>query len=184
MTKKTRYDRILSKLPDTIDWSNRQDVSGVMAFLLEQDALPRIFLGSGGSLSAAQLAMQLSVERGIVGVAMTPYQYIFDAWSRLPAKVALISAGGRNVDVMNAYATAHGNPQQQACALLMSMRSHLENRMREDGEDNVFAYSLQNGDGFLATNSLAAFRSPITATSRTDASTGFINARDRRPSSR
>lgn len=88
---------------------------------------------------------------------MTPYQYIFSAWSRLPAKVALISAGGRNVDVMNAYATAHGNPQQQACALLMSMRSHLENRMREDGEDNVFAYRLPNGDGFLATNSLAAF---------------------------
>lgn len=159
MTTRSRYDRILSRLPDTIDWSNRQDISEGKVFLADRDTLPRIFLGSGGSLSAAQLAMQLSVERGIVAVAMTPYQYIFSAWSKIPAKVVLISAGGRNVDAINAYATAHGNPGQEVGALLMTTQSHLQNIMMKDGEDKVFAYSLKNRDGFLATNSLVAFYS-------------------------
>lgn len=107
-----RYDKVLSKLPDTLEWSHAQDVSIVSGYLLEPDGLPRIFLGSGGSLSAAQFAMQLSVERGMVAAAMTPYQYIFSAWSKLPAKVFLFSAGGRNIDALNAYKTAHINHEQ------------------------------------------------------------------------
>lgn len=160
MTKTfNRYDKVLSKLPDTLEWSHIQDVSKVREYLLASDGLPRIFLGSGGSLSAAQLAMQLSVERGIVAAAMTPYQYIFSAWSKLPAKVFLFSAGGRNVDALNAYKTAHFNPQQQFGVMLMCTPSLLENQMSEDGEANAFVYKLQNGDGFLATNSLLAFYS-------------------------
>ena len=154
-----RYDAVLAKLPDTLEWSHVQDVSMVSDYLLEDDGLPRIFLGSGGSLSAAQLAMQLSVERGMVAAAMTPYQYIFSAWSRLPAKVFLFSAGGRNVDAMNAYLTAHSNPEQRFGVMLMCTQSLLETRMAEEGEPNAFVFKLQNGDGFLATNSLLAFYS-------------------------
>lgn len=80
--RKTRYDKVLSKLPDTLEWGVSQDISSAKAFLLEADGLPRVFLGSGGSLSAALFATQLSVERGIIGVAMTPYQYIFSAWEQ------------------------------------------------------------------------------------------------------
>jgi len=154
-----RYDRVLAKLPDTLEWSHSQDVSKVSDYLLADDGLPRIFLGSGGSLSAAQLAMQLSVERGIFAAAMTPYQYIYSAWSKLPAKVFLFSAGGNNIDAMNAYLTAHNNPEQQFGVLLMTTSSSLETRMAEDGEPNSFVYRLQNRDGFLATNSLLAFYS-------------------------
>lgn len=154
-----RYDKVLSKLPDTLEWSHAQDVSIVSGYLLEPDGLPRIFLGSGGSLSAAQFAMQLSVERGMVAAAMTPYQYIFSAWSKLPAKVFLFSAGGRNIDALNAYKTAHINHEQQFGVMLMCSPSILENQMNEDGEPNAFVYKLQNGDGFLATNSLLAFYS-------------------------
>lgn len=154
-----RYDKVLSKLPDTLEWSFIQDVSNVRDYLLASDGLPRIFLGSGGSLSAAQLAMQLSVENGIVAAAMTPYQYIFSAWSKLPAKVFLFSAGGRNVDAMNAYRTAHDNPDQQFGVMLMCSPSLLQNQMEADGETNAFTFRLLNGDGFLATNSLLAFYS-------------------------
>lgn len=154
-----RYDAVLAKLPETLEWSHVQDIADVSRYLLEDDGLPRIFLGSGGSLSAAQLAMQLSVERGMVAAAMTPYQYIFSAWSKLPAKVFLFSAGGRNVDAMNAYLTAHSNPGQQFGVMLMCTQSLLETRMAEEGEPNAFVFKLQNGDGFLATNSLLAFYS-------------------------
>lgn len=157
--KKTRYDKVLSKLPDTLQWSVGQDISAAKIFLLENDGLPRIFLGSGGSLSAAHLAAQLSVECGFVAVAMTPYQYIFSAWSKLPAKVVIISAGGRNVDAINAYKTAHTNSKQQVAVLLMSSPSTLEKIMEEDKESNRFIFKLHNGDGFLATNSLVAFYS-------------------------
>lgn len=160
MTKTfNRYDKVLSKLPDTIDWCLTQDIDAVKNYLLQEDGLPRIFLGSGGSLSAAQLAMQLSVERGMVAAAMTPYQYIFSAWSKLPAKVFLFSAGGRNVDALNAYKIAHENPAQQFGVLLMCTPSLLENQMLGDNESNTFVYKLNNCDGFLATNSLVAFYS-------------------------
>lgn len=158
-TNVNRYDKILAKLPDTLKWSHTQDVSDVTDYLLAADGLPRIFLGSGGSLSAAQLAMQLSVERGIVAAAMTPYQYIFSSWSKLPAKVFLFSASGRNVDAMNAYITAHATSGQQFGVMVMCTPSLLENRMTKDGERNVFRYELRNSDGFLATNSLLAFYS-------------------------
>lgn len=151
-----RYEKVLSKLPDTLEWSYRQDIVALSEYLLSEDGLPRIFLGSGGSLSAAYLAMQLSVERGMVATAMTPYQYIFSAWSRLPAKVLIISAGGRNVDAINAYKTAHANPNQQIGVLLMSSPSRLAKMMEEQNEVNRFVYELHNGDGFLATNSLVA----------------------------
>ena len=139
------------------DRCKHQDIEAVKDFLIENDGLPRIFLGSGGSLSAALLAMQLSVETGIVATFMTPYQYIFSAWSKLPAKVFILSAGGRNIDAINAYRTAHDNPKQTVGVMLMSTPSLLENKMTEDGETNSFVYKLHNGDGFLATNSLAAF---------------------------
>lgn len=157
MTRKTRYDAVLSKLPATIDWSLRQDIEAVKRFLLADDGLPMIFLGSGGSLSVAQLAMQLSVERGIVATAMTPYQYIFSAWSRLPAKVFIFSAGGRNIDANNAYTVARNNSTQRVGVMLMSTPSRLENRMIEDGEEERFVYRQPNRDGFLATNSLIAY---------------------------
>lgn len=157
MTEKNRYSKVLSRLPDTLEWCKHQDIEAVKDFLIENDGLPRIFLGSGGSLSAALLAMQLSVETGIVATFMTPYQYIFSAWSKLPAKVFILSAGGRNIDAINAYRTAHDNPKQTVGAMLMSTPSLLENKMTEDGETNSFVYKLHNGDGFLATNSLAAF---------------------------
>ena len=67
-----RYETVLSRLPATLEWSHGQDIAAVSGYLLEPDGLPRIFLGSGGSLSAAQLAMQLSVERGVMAAAMTP----------------------------------------------------------------------------------------------------------------
>lgn len=157
--KKTRYDKVLSKLPDTLEWSAGQDVAATRDFLLENDGLPRVFLGSGGSLSAAHLASQLSVECGLVAVAMTPYQYIFSAWSKLPAKIVIISAGGRNVDAVNAYKTAHSCASQQVAVMLMSSPSTLEKMMEEDDESNRFVFKLRNGDGFLATNSLVAFYS-------------------------
>lgn len=157
--KRNRYERALAKLPDTLEWSYSQDISGVSEYLLAPDGLPRIFLGSGGSLSAAQLAMQLSVERGIVAAAMTPYQYALSAWSRLPAKVFLFSAGGRNVDAFNAHITAHANDAQQFGVMLMTPDSMLQARMEQTGETNAFVYDLRNADGFLATNSLMAFYS-------------------------
>ncbi len=154
-----RYDKVLAKLPDTLKWSFVQNIEDVKRFLLNDDKLPRIFLGSGGSLSAAYLAMQLSVEHGIVAVSMTPYQYIFSAWSKLPAKVFALSAGGRNVDAINAYKTCKANANQQFGAMLMSSPSIIENIMVENGDRNLFAFPLENGDGFLATNSLLAFYS-------------------------
>lgn len=160
MTKRlNRYEKVLSKLPDTLKWSYGQNIDEVRHFMLDDDNLPRIFIGSGGSLSAAHLATQLSVERGIVAAAMTPYQYIFSAWSRLPAKVFAFSAGGRNVDVINAYKTCQSNSSQQFGAMLMSSPSTVENMMHENGNKNIYAFRLENGDGFLATNSLLAFYS-------------------------
>lgn len=155
----TRYEKVLTRLPDTLSWCWEQEIGHVREFLTADDSLPRIFLGSGGSNSAALQAMQLSVESGKVAAAMTPYQYICSAWNRIPAKVFLFSAGGRNVDAMNAYDNAHSQPMQSIGVMLMSSPCRLESKMHEDGEPNAFVYPLPYGDGFLATNSLVAFYS-------------------------
>lgn len=155
--KKTRYEKALGMLPDTLHWSAEQDIVPARDFLLTPDGLPRVFLGSGGSLSAAHLGAQLSVESGTAAVAMTPYQYVCSAWSRLASKVTIISAGGRNVDAINAYKTAHACPAQQVGAMLMSSPTALEDMMAADEEPHRMAYQLRNGDGFLATNSLVAY---------------------------
>lgn len=157
--RQSRYDKALSRLPSTLEWSRKQDIGAVREFLTAPDGLPRIFLGSGGSFSVAQLAMQLSVEAGFVAAAMTPYQYIFSAWSRLPARVFIFSAGGRNIDALNAWATARDNPSQTFGAMLMSEPSKLAAMMEADGAGRAFVYRQTNGDGFLAVNSLAAYYS-------------------------
>ena len=160
MTKQpTRYEKVLSMLPNTLTWTYGIDIESIQEFLLLEDELPRIFLGSGGSLSAAMLASQLSVEQRIVAVAMTPYQYVCSSWSRLPAKVFLFSAGGRNIDALNAYKTAIENPFQHFGVMLMSSPSLLESKIQSEGKGKAFIFPLKNGDGFLATNSLLSFYS-------------------------
>lgn len=157
MPKITRYGKALALLPDTMAWSQGLDITALGSFLTEADGLPRVFLGSGGSLSAAHYAAALSVESGRMAVAMTPYQYIFSPWSKMSAKVVILSAGGRNVDAINAYKTAAGNEAQQTGALIFTPESRLESLMQADGNPNVFVNNLLNSDGFLATNSLLAF---------------------------
>lgn len=166
--KSTRYLHILKYLPDTIAWSHTLNLDNIRDFLTCNDELPRIFLGSGGSLSAAFLAMELSVERGMMAVAMTPYQYIGSHWSRLPAKVMLFSAGGRNVDAINAYKIAAENPNQQFGALLMSRSTPIEIMIAESGAGKSFVFHFKRRDGFLATNSLAAFYSILFRIYRND----------------
>lgn len=156
MARKNRYNQVLELLPETLEWSLGRDITEMRDFLLADDSLPRIFLGSGGSNSAAQLAMQLSVERGITATAMTPYQYACSAWSKLPAKVFLFSAGGRNVDALNAFRTANANPDQEFGVMLMSTPTRLEQLMDEAGAGNKFIFKMEHRDCFLATNSLVA----------------------------
>lgn len=157
--KPNRYEQALLRLPDTLEWSQSLDIDSLKHFLLEKDGLPRIFLGSGGSLSAAQLATLLSVENGIAATAMTPYNYICSPWKSLPAKVFIFSAGGRNIDAFNAYKTASNSPSQQFGALIMTSSSILEDMMDRNGDVNKFIYPLTHRDSFLATNSLIAFYS-------------------------
>lgn len=154
-----RYNEVLSRLPETVEWSVGLDINKVSRFLLEDDGLPRVFLGCGGSLSAAYLSASLSVERGIVAVAMTPYQFIFSPWAEMPARVVVISAGGSNVDVLNSCKTSMLNPKQKFAALLMSIDSPLERLMSENGLNDSFVFELRKRDGFVATNSLVAFYS-------------------------
>lgn len=153
----SKYDRMLGLLANTMKWCNGLDVEAVREFVTADDGLPRVFVGSGGSLSAAFMSAQLSVDCGMAAVAMTPYQYIFSGWSKIPARVLILSASGRNVDAINAYRTAHANKTQRVGALIFTPKSKLGELMKSDGEDGCFVYNLLNSDGFLATNSLLAF---------------------------
>lgn len=157
----SRYEYYLSRFPDTLSWVNRLDLHSLKAALLEDDDLPRVYLGSGGSLSVAYLAAQLSVEHGIVATAMTPYQFIFSPWSNIAVKVVLFSAGGRNVDVINAAKTIQENAKQKSVAVLLQEGSTLEQMMLSMPDANVFVYQRPCRDGFLATNSVVAFYSML-----------------------
>lgn len=153
----TRYEKSLSKLQQTFEWSLMQDISSAREFLLSDKNLPRVFLASGGSLSAAYFAAGLSLEAGCPAVAMTPYQFIFGPWSKIPSKILLISSSGRNVDIVNALKTSLETKASHIAAITLKNNNHLQTIMHGQKYGKCFSFHLAASDGFIATNSILAF---------------------------
>ncbi len=145
----------LDRMQDTLAWSAAVDLPpsppGAQASAL------RVVIGSGGSFTVATAlaAHESSTGRGFAQ-AMTPFQYVQRADALPPHSVLLISAEGKNRDILHAAGKALA-VATNCDVLTFSRTSPLTTVAAKAPAARVFCFDPPWGrDGYLATNSLLA----------------------------
>lgn len=149
------YALELERMKQTVEFACEADIQPLAALLTELVPRNLIFVGSGGSLTAATFGAALHEQyTGQLSKAVTP----FEAAIRHPtANTAsfLISARGSNPDIIRAFqALRFKEPIAAICA---SEQNALLRLIDETGVGIGYGFTVPGGkDGFLATNSLLA----------------------------
>ena len=150
------YSLELDNYPNTLEWANRQDVSALGHLLHSWAGEHATIVGSGGSYSAAYAVAKLrEIAHRSATAHETPLQYAATV-CRLNTRTILLSAEGKNADVLSAAKFAQ---QQDAhCAALTLTKSNpLIDLWQALGSFSIFSFEMTWGkDGYLATNSLIA----------------------------
>lgn len=152
------YATEMLKLADTIEWASQVNLDHLRNAVKSAQFSPLSAIGSGGSLTVAH---------GLAG--------IHRHWTRQPALVStplemvssplqgdvsqwLLSAGGRNVDIMRAARTLIAKEPRQIVAMTGSYENRLAKLCKKHSYVDLQVFEPPAGrDGFLATNSLIAF---------------------------
>ena len=150
----------LEKLQDTINWTEKQDVTRLAKFLFAEDKrVPLVCIGSGGSLSACHYAAMLYRQRnGVLAEAMTPLQLMYAGRDIIrDCKLLFLSASGKNKDILNAI--KYGVKYNEAGMMSLTLRKNNPTEELIEKYPKVQRWCEDipiEKDGFLATNSLAA----------------------------
>lgn len=146
----------LDHMEHTLMWSTSVDLPPAASVLMKASDL-YVIIGSGGSFTTATaLASIKSESHPGIALAMTPLQYVQRAETLPSHEVLLISAEGKNRDILHAarkaLAIATG-----CSALTFSRASPLTAIVDEADPARVIYFDPPWGkDGYLATNSLLA----------------------------
>lgn len=152
------FENKIKQFPQILEWAEKQDVSGMRRFLLDDAGCNRLFVASGGSYSAAVYAEQLSAGKGVMSHALTPLLYAGSGFAGMAAKTLLISASGCNNDILRAYDNAHHAMAQDAGAVVLTSKGRLQTILQEQNACNLFCFDIPTGrDGFLSSVSVLAF---------------------------
>ena len=148
----------LEKLSDTYEWARRFEVSVIRDALRPLWGYGLITIGSGGSLSGAHLAAALHENHtGNLSTVCTPLEFLSGSEARESAAVLVLSAGGKNPDVLAATAEALRIESPWTTVLCGTRTTPLGRLARINELGSLVEYTLPSGkDGFLATNSLFA----------------------------
>jgi len=153
------YQSELSRLSGTSRWANAQPVDVLAKSLSSIGQTPLIVVGSGGSLAACHFASQLRQRyAGVLAKAMTPLEFSQSAQELRSAAVMVISAGGRNPDIIEAFRAAAIAEVQRIILIAGNAKSPLVSLAKRCDRADVHTFVPPSGkDGFLATNSLLSF---------------------------
>lgn len=152
----TAFDENIQHFQEVINWAQCVDLQRLKEFLSEEDQLPRIFVASGGSYSAAAYAEMLTVNAGRMAHAMTPLVYKTGCFCDLPAKTIILSASGASKDCLRTFEKAC--MKQTVGAITLTSVGRLQKNFPARKIDSLYAFDIPTGrDGFLATNSILAF---------------------------
>lgn len=150
------FSQELKFLKTTFEWSVSQDVLDIQSFKL--DDTPVLVVGSGGSLSACYLVVNLLHHIGIIAKAVTPFELQSLKNTLRKSRLIFISAGGKNTDIMFAYKTAIEFDPVGLLAVCMRANTPLGKLSSKYSTSKTLEYKIPSGkDGFLATNSLIAY---------------------------
>lgn len=153
------YAAELALLTETYSWSMATPTDDLATAICAASALPMLATGSGGSLTAAHFAAELHQKRmGMVSKATTPLEMISSPPTGKGQAVLIISAGGRNSDVIAAFKSVVGLEPKRLIVICSRAKSPLSQLAKEHRYVDLIDLSIPAGkDGFLATNSLLAF---------------------------
>ncbi|UZZ13376.1 hypothetical protein NDO41_13190 [Ectopseudomonas mendocina] len=151
------YHAELDAIHATYVWATQQVVLPLHRYLSRWTGEYACFIGSGGSYSAAFAAAELrEIAHGSPTRALTPMELSAKARFTPTSKVMLLSAEGRNPDVL-AAATYAMQSDMTCAALTLTKDNPLTRRAVENRATRIFSHEMPWGkDGYLATNSLIA----------------------------
>ena len=159
------YASEMERLDETLDWICQADISGLVNSLEISSDLPMIAIGSGGSLSAAHgLAANHRRYANKLSTVSTPLEAVREPIDRQTASW-LLSAGGRNVDILAAANALIGREPKQLAVMTGRDDTKLTDLCRAHPFVDLHIFPPPAGkDGFLATNSLFGFTGLIERT--------------------
>ena len=145
----------LDRLKETVEFACGANVNPLASLLSELVSHNLIFVGSGGSFTAATFAAALHEHHtGRLAKAVTPLEAAGRPDTTNTAAV-LISARGSNPDIIRAFhSLCFKEPVAAICA---TEQSNLLRLINDSGIGVGYGFTVPGGkDGFLATNSLLA----------------------------
>ena len=149
------YGEELKRLGGTVAFAGAADVKPLVALLADMVSRNLIFVGSGGSFTAATFAAALHEEHtGQLTKAVTPLEASCRPPTSNTASV-LISARGSNPDIIRAFNSLRF--KEPIGAICATEQNALLRKITSSGIGVGYGFTVPGGkDGFLATNSLVA----------------------------
>lgn len=149
----------IKHLSATYQWAMQTNIDLLIESVEYISDLPLIVTGSGGSLTAACLASQLhETYAKVISKSITPFELVNSNFKQNQLAVLFVSAGGRNIDIINAFKATVAREPQKIIILCSDSNSPLSKLAQDYSFVDSINFKLPWGkDGFLATNSLLAF---------------------------
>ena len=157
------YKLELEQLDKTYQWAARIEIDSLVRRISELGNKNLLVIGSGGSLSTAQLWADLHQKRtGRLSKSVTPLIATAELMDLKDTSVALVSARGKNRDVLAAADAAIAAETSQILTICGVRNSPLAKRVNNYSGGETFEFEVPCGrDGFLATNSLLALHTIV-----------------------
>lgn len=152
------YVKDLSQLAATYDWARTRSVPQLSDAVAEGLHSPLLVIGSGGSYSGAHAIARLhELHAGMLARAVTPLEAIQAPDYVDRPGVVLLSAGGRNPDVLISFESVLRREPRTLTVITSSLNSPLGRVAASVRSVNLVVLESAAGrDGYLATNSLLA----------------------------
>lgn len=152
------YAKELATLGETLSWAATVDIKPLEKFVAETVGRPLISVASGGSTAGAHVAALLHREHcGGFSRFSTPLELLLSEPNLHQASVLLLSASGKNKDVLAAMNRSIDSDARAVAALTMQPENPLATATRAFERGYSCELDSPAGkDGFLATNSLIA----------------------------
>ncbi|MGH9961911.1 MAG: hypothetical protein ACREBC_33085 [Pyrinomonadaceae bacterium] len=149
------YELELLKLGNTYSAALAIDVSGLKQAIAGASECSLIGVGSGGSFTVASLLCNLhEAYTGRVSRPSTPLEIICNPTLAPASPVFLISAEGKNPDIIEALLRARRNSARAVHVITNRKDSPLMHQMAQLSDISSHVFELSDKDGYLATNSL------------------------------
>jgi HAD superfamily hydrolase (TIGR01484 family) len=151
----THYDAELSKLGATYDQALQADIRHIKSAIAGASEASIIGVGSGGSFTTASLLCHLhETYTGRVSRPSTPLEIICNPTLAAASPVFLISAEGKNPDIVEALQRARMHSARPIHVITNRGDSPLVEEGTHLANINRHVFELGEKDGYLATNSL------------------------------